>query len=303
MIAGRSRLVVSMKPEPLRLERIVFPIDLSEESRKAVPFVKAMVGRFHSELVVLHVIEIPAAYYMPSDAVGWELLTDTDEFRQLRKSAVETLLAEEFRGIPAVPEFAEGDPASEIVRYAHEHKDAFIMMPTHGYGTFRRFLLGSVTAKVLHDADCPVWTAVHMQERASSVCEAPRRILCAVDGGSDAVRVIRWATEFGRQVEAEVRFVHALPGSTGASPTDERYREQLFQLAQEELRRLREEAGVPFEVTIQEGEPGQAIRTAAEDLKTDLVIIGRGKIQKPFGRLRSHAYAIIRDAPCPVISV
>jgi nucleotide-binding universal stress UspA family protein len=66
---------------------------------------------------------------------------------------------------------------------------------------------------------------------------------------------------------------------------------------------LREEAGVPFEVTIQEGEPGQAIRTAAEDLKTDLVIIGRGKIQKPFGRLRSHAYAIIRDAPCPVISV
>ncbi len=37
-------------------------------------------------------------------------------------------------------------------------------MPTHGYGPFRRFILGSVTAKVLHDADCPVWTGVHLEE-------------------------------------------------------------------------------------------------------------------------------------------
>jgi hypothetical protein len=35
----------------------------------------------------------------------------------------------------------------------------------------------------------------------------------------------------------------------------------------------------------------------------DIVIIGRGVIQKPFGRLRSGAYEVIREAPCPVISV
>ena len=34
-------------------------------------------------------------------------------------------------------------------------------MPTHGFGPLRRFLLGSVAAKVLHDAQCPVWTSVH----------------------------------------------------------------------------------------------------------------------------------------------
>jgi hypothetical protein len=34
-----------------------------------------------------------------------------------------------------------------------------IVTPTHGYGLFRRFLFGSATLKVLHDAACPVWTA------------------------------------------------------------------------------------------------------------------------------------------------
>jgi hypothetical protein len=33
-----------------------------------------------------------------------------------------------------------------------------ILMPTHGYGPFRQMLLGSVTAKVLHDSKCPVLT-------------------------------------------------------------------------------------------------------------------------------------------------
>ena len=52
----------------------------------------------------------------------------------------------------------------KIVELAHESPDqTVILMPTHGYGPFRRFILGSNTAKVLHDADCPVWTGVHLE--------------------------------------------------------------------------------------------------------------------------------------------
>ena len=53
-------------------------------------------------------------------------------------------------------------------------------MPTHGYGIFRSMLLGSVTAKVLHDAACPVWTGVHVEETPPNSA-AFERILCAVD--------------------------------------------------------------------------------------------------------------------------
>jgi hypothetical protein len=47
------------------------------------------------------------------------------------------------------------------VEFAANHHVDLVMMPTHGVGTFRSFLVGSVTAKVLHDANCPVWTAAH----------------------------------------------------------------------------------------------------------------------------------------------
>jgi hypothetical protein len=71
--------------------------------------------------------------------------------------------------------------APEIVDAARRWGADLLMMPTHGRGTFRRLLLGSVTAKVLHDLECPVWTDVH-SETAPPIEEIHcRRILCAVD--------------------------------------------------------------------------------------------------------------------------
>jgi hypothetical protein len=74
----------------------------------------------------------------------------------------------------------EGDPAREITDYAQEQGADLIMMPTHGYRTFRSLLLGSVTAKVLHDAACPVWTGVHVEDSPPApakcrTCAMPRR--------------------------------------------------------------------------------------------------------------------------------
>jgi hypothetical protein len=51
------------------------------------------------------------------------------------------------------------------------------------------------------------------------------------------------------------------------------------------------------------GRVGRAVHQAAIGHNADLVVIGRGVIQKKLGRLRSDAYSIIRDAPCPVISI
>jgi hypothetical protein len=44
------------------------------------------------------------------------------------------------------------------------------------------------------------------------------------------------------------------------------------------------------------------VSDVALDQHADLVVIGRGKLQGAFGSLRTHAYEIIRQAPCPVLS-
>jgi nucleotide-binding universal stress UspA family protein len=64
-----------------------------------------------------------------------------------------------------------GDPATAIVEKAHSECADLIVMATHG---FRRFILGSVTAKVLHDADCPVWTGAHLPAGETDITASTR---------------------------------------------------------------------------------------------------------------------------------
>jgi len=57
---------------------------------------------------------------------------------------------------------------------------------------------------------------------------------------------------------------------------------------------------VPAE--IREGEVSKVVSEFAAGHAADLVVIGRGKLPRHLGGLRSNAYAIIRDSACPVVS-
>ena len=57
------------------------------------------------------------------------------------------------------------------------------------------------------------------------------------------------------------------------------------------------------EILIEEGDPAQVVQAAATRRNADLVVIGRSAREGVLGRLRPNAYSIVRDAPCPVVSV
>jgi nucleotide-binding universal stress UspA family protein len=165
-------------------------------------------------------------------------------------------------------------------------------MPTHGYGRFRRFILGSNTAKVLHDADCPVWTGVHMEDASAMPSIAIRNILCAVDLGPQSSRALAWAAGLAREFDARLTLLHAMPCGPDVGLS-----------AGEELRMLQGTAGAKADVLLESGEPAKAICDAAGRLRADVLVIGRGSAAGVYGRLRTNAYSIIRQSPCPVVSV
>jgi len=66
---------------------------------------------------------------------------------------------------------------------------------------------------------------------------------------------------------------------------------------------LQKQAGTNLKAYVENGPVEEVVKAAALDYGADLVVIGRGSMQKPLGRLTSHAYAIIRNAPCPVLSL
>ena len=286
-------------------KRILFPVDFSDQSRGEVSSVKAMAGRFDAQIVVMHVVDLPSSWFGLPEAASWSTLINADQLRASSRVALDLFIKKEFCGARVAWELAEGDAAVQIVDYAQHDPATLIMMPTHGYGPFRELLLGSITAKVLHDSHSPVWTAVHAKEIAEHSPEQWKRMLCAVDTDDRDLSVLQWAAEFACGQQAELKLVHAIPG-TNAAVTEEnapRAYRFLFDLAREQLASMQARAGTKLEVCLLGGQAGDVVRRTAIEYDTDLILIGRGVMQEAFGRLRTRAYAIIREAPCPVISI
>ena len=83
--------------------------------------------------------------------------------------------------------------------------DIGVVMPTHGHGAFRRFVLGSVTAKVLHDVHCPVLTGAHVEEIAPYSPQPYRHVACAVDLSEQSQKALCWAAEFAAAYKAKLQ--------------------------------------------------------------------------------------------------
>lgn len=287
----------------ITFKRILFPVDFSARSSAVAPSVQAMAKRFDSDVIVLHVIDLPAAVGIaPPEAAAWATLIEADQIRLQGRTALDQFVAREFADMPVAAASDEGDPATVIVDYAREREADLIMLPTAGNGAFRRLLLGSVTAKVLHDTGRPVWTGVHAEEIAAHPPDRWRRILCAIEGEARDLPVLQWAAHFASEQKLEVRLAHAVRAADAADENAS-MREFLFNIGRDRITKLQEQAGTDFNVCMQAGNLGRVVHQAALGFSADLVVIGRGVIQRPFGRLRSGAYEIIREAPCPVISV
>lgn len=289
----------------IAFQRILFPVDLSKQSREAAPFVAAMATRFESQVFLLHVQEPHVSYYPVPAAATPVALNEEKASRAREQQEFDSLAADLFNGIPVRAQTRDGDPAAEIVSFAEANRIDLIMMPTHGYGRFRRLLLGSVTAKILHDVACPVWTGVHTQEMWSTTGAGWRRFLCAIDENPRDIPLLKWAAEFASEQNAELKVIHAVHPAAPipAGDESESLREFLFGVARERLSEMQRKAGTNFDISLQIGPVWCVVRDAALQHRSDLILIGRGAIQKGFGRLRSNAYSVIREAPCPVMSI
>ncbi|MFN7992914.1 MAG: universal stress protein [Bryobacteraceae bacterium] len=285
------------------LSKILLPVDFSERSLGAARYAKTLVEHFHSELTLLHVLT-PPHYEFGALEVGGSMLTELYANRgaQVEKE-LDSFMASELEGIESKRVVLEGDPARQIVNYAHEEGIGLIVMPTHGYGPFRQFILGSITAKVLHDADCPVWTGVHLEEAPEKAPIGLRRILCAVDLGPQTCKTLEWATHLQKEFDAHLTVLHVMACAQASGTGFESAREAMQQSARQELMRMLERFDAPTEVQIEPGDPPKLVCYTAESQNADLLVIGRGSAGGVFGRLRTNAYAIIRQSCCPVVSV
>jgi nucleotide-binding universal stress UspA family protein len=285
----------------LAIKHILFPIDFSERCCSAAPFIQAMANRFGAKITLISALP---PVWQTGLGEGATIPVDMNELKADLEIRLSGAFVREFAGIPVHRVAEIGDPAAVITRFARTEGVDLIMMPTHGYGPFRTLLLGSVTAKVLHDAECPVWTATHT-EQISMHRIAGGNVLCAIDATPQSVPLIKWAAEYAELTGAQLRLVHAISGISGwpERRLDQELEETLKKNARGVIEDLQRSIGITAPLFVGVGEVADVVRAEAEGQDSDLILIGRGILHETMGRLRTHSYGIIRHAPCPVLSV
>jgi len=292
------------------IQRILVPVALPEaftdSSRNALYQAAWLARHLHAEITLLHVVPRPDYPYGALEA-GHEI-TAEDLHVQAVKTAQKDLdqaMLSEFQGVAVTRLLLRGDPAQEIIETARERSVDLIVLSTHGHGAFYRLLLGSVTAKVLHETQCPVWTASHIEAPPPGAFSI-RRVLCSVDLTPHNRHTLTRAAEMAAAVHAELTLVHITgtveffgPGGSWVNPE---WRDTMVGIATGEIATLQKDVGTNAEVIIDSGNVPQLLNRAAEQTKADLLVIGHIPGRSHLGD-NGEGYGIIRESRIPVLSV
>jgi nucleotide-binding universal stress UspA family protein len=288
------------------LSRILVPVVFSARCQDATRYAAALACRFHCELDLLHVFVQPWSAFSSGEGYATPPPYDVESTLAEVETQLEQFLRDELQGLTVRTSVREGDPARSIVEYACTENCSLIVMPTHGYGPFRRFLLGSVTAKVLHDVHCPVFTGPHLEHPPALTSPGFSRILCALDLRPESRVVLSWASKLAAEFNSKLTLVHAIPAATNRLDGiyfDAAWRADILAHALGRMEALRDEMAPGADVLIESGDVPGAVREAAKSSTADLLVVGRGHPHGMLGRLRTNTYGIVRESPCPVIAV
>jgi nucleotide-binding universal stress UspA family protein len=144
-------------------EKILIPLDGSEVAEAVIPNVADLIRRMTPTtsitVTLLQVVSLLTYNVLTEDERAQIPYSDED-MKEIRKKATDYLekVAEDMRakGIKVKTLVAAGHAAEEIIKAAEAAKVNLIAMSTHGFSGVKRWALGSVADKVLHESRIPV---------------------------------------------------------------------------------------------------------------------------------------------------
>jgi nucleotide-binding universal stress UspA family protein len=152
--------VLVVKGKPRGLGRAVVAVDGSSDSRAAACFFASLPLRSPIAVRLLSVLEAPSAI-APGMGFRPAMLAAPEALFGERRTVLEGMLARLATDVRPVAQEVEcsvvmGHPTTEIETAANEPDIGLVVVGARGLGTLRRWLLGSVSERVVHRAPCPV---------------------------------------------------------------------------------------------------------------------------------------------------
>lgn len=301
LIKYEKKLVKNMK----RYQRILAAVDGSKEATKALNRGINLAKRYDSRLFICHVVETKEYSRVPvyreeikQAAVenGLEILKACEKTAE--EAGVKDIVTIMKRGVSPQKMIAE-----EIIPlYTIE----LAITGASGAGLIESYLLGSVSAGMVHLAGCDV-----MVVKNKAFTENYRRILVAIDESEMAVKAFETAVSMAREQESEIAAVHVL--HTPLAHSVEQFRDDIKdihmkngELLLEKYQKIAVERGMQhMPISMEYGVPKFVLpKEAAVLYRADLIVAGAtgAGVEKGL-RLGSVSEGIVRRASCDVLII
>ncbi|MFC7229280.1 universal stress protein [Salinirubellus salinus] len=280
------------------LDDILVPTDGSESAATAVSYASDLANTYGATVHTLCV----------ADARTLENAPHRERMRADRADLAERTCAEfAAAGVQATQAVRTGVPHRAILEYATEAGVDLVVMGTHGRTGVERYLLGSVTEKVVRLSDVPVLTVKSMDEDA--VTYPYEDVLVPTDGSDGAAAAtdlaVDVASTYGARLHAlSVVDTMAMGLDVRSDAVVDRLEAEARRAVEAVERRAADTAVTGTETAVEYGTPHGAIRSYVEANGIDLVVMGtHGRSGLERYLLGSVAEKTVRTSPAPVVTV
>ena len=292
------------------IPRILCPVDFSDISRHALEHAITIAEWYHSRVTALHVV--PHEYPLPPALLFAELETAGAAERAAiaEEHLTAWLLPADRRDVSIDAVVEHGDAARAILRHATFDEFDLVVMGTHGYSGFERFVLGSVAEKVLRKSQCPVLT---VPPKTASDAEVPyRRVLCPVDFSPSSLEALRFAFSIAEESDAALTILNVLdyPAEDWllfARSEALEFRRHVEGETRQQLESLvggDERVWCRPQTRMEIGKAYERILAVAAEMRADLIVMGvRGRNPMDLALFGSTTNHVVRSAPCPVLTL
>jgi nucleotide-binding universal stress UspA family protein len=297
---GQSAPILIWLPERVQsvFDDILIPTDGSDCAQVAVGYAADLATRYDARVHALCV----------ADSRTLENAPNYDRIeRELEAAAERTCNDLSVSGVPIEQAVRADIPHKAILRYAAERGIDLVVMGTHGRTGVERYLLGSVTEKVVRLSDVPVLTVKAADD--GSVTYPYTDVLVPTDGSEGAEAAIGPAVDVASSYDARIHAYSVI--DTMAMGVDVRSGalldalEESARSAVESIEERAVEASVTaVETAIEHGSPYRGIRSYVEEHDIDLVVMGtHGRSGLERYLLGSVTEKTVRTSPAPVMTV
>lgn len=283
-------------------ERLLLPVDENTVESEVLHGVSELANWDDAEVTVLYVADTTRDSVTMSGTDVVDALTETgDNVVDEVGDVFETF------GVDYETSILQGQPAPTIVDYAESEGFDLVVMPTRGRKGLSRYLLGSVTEKVVRLASTPVMT-IH-QRNDEEVAVPFEHLLVATDGSDEATRAAAHGVELAAAHDATLHVLTVVEETSTLSPvtggSSDEETERVARDAVDDVVADAEARGLQaVRRHVVRGDPHEEILAAVDRREADVVVMGTtGRQGVDRILLGSVAEKTVRSASVPVVTV